>query len=373
MPKNRIHKMKDGRYSYSVTDQIGNRHSIKSRQNESYGDFRYRCDILDEVAEGEVVQDNFNLLFYQWLEDYVKLNNSQADYDVNKQLYNNYVKPYLGNKKPHEITRSDVYSILARAKKLNKSAGTIKKIRSSISRPFNWAINSLGYRLTAPTLGLRFKCPEEKERVSFLTEEEIERFFRAAKISKHYNYFKILYLTGLRPSECLGLKLTNIKKDHLEIRQAWTRNGISTLKTQKANRNFPMFDELKKYLRLQQEIAMQVGTEWLFPGVYTKPSPDAVRSALRRILDNTAIKTDKLIAPAIHCTLYDFRHTFATRQAENGMPIHILSELMGHTDTTTTMQYYVGLTEKMIDQAKNILNSGQNSGQNDKTDQRLAK
>ena len=40
-----------------------------------------------------------------------------------------------------------------------------------------------------------------------------------------------------------------------------------------------------------------------------------------------------------------------------------IAELMGHTDTATTMQYYVGLTEKMIDQAKNILNSGQNSGQ----------
>ncbi|NLJ95012.1 MAG: site-specific integrase [Clostridiaceae bacterium] len=373
MPKNRIHKMKDGRYSYSVTDQIGNRHSIKSRQNETYGEFRDRCDILDEVAEGQVIQDNFNLLFYQWLEDYVKLNNSQNDYDVSKQLYESHVKPYLGHRKPHEISRADAYSVLARAKKNKLSSSTIKKIRSTISRPFNWAINSLGYKLTAPTQGLRFKYPETNNKIRFLSDSDQERFFKAAENSEYYNYFKILFLTGLRPSECLGLKNINIKKDHLEIRQAWTRNGLGELKTVKSQRDFPIFNELRKYLHQQRTEAMQNGSEWLFPGTHGLPSMNAVQQALKRILRQTAVherggrnglKKLKLIRKPVKCTLYDFRHTFATRQAENGMPIHILAELMGHEDTSTTMKYYVGLTEEMIDQAKNILNCGQNWGQN---------
>jgi integrase len=38
-------------------------------------------------------------------------------------------------------------------------------------------------------------------------------------------------------------------------------------------------------------------------------------------------------------TLHDLRHTFASHLAMKGVPIPVISELMGHSDITTTMIY----------------------------------
>ena len=36
---------------------------------------------------------------------------------------------------------------------------------------------------------------------------------------------------------------------------------------------------------------------------------------------------------------HDLRHTFGTRLAEKGVPIHLIAELMGHADIRRTMKY----------------------------------
>ncbi|MDO5016216.1 MAG: tyrosine-type recombinase/integrase [Eubacteriales bacterium] len=42
--------------------------------------------------------------------------------------------------------------------------------------------------------------------------------------------------------------------------------------------------------------------------------------------------------PPLHFWLYVFRHTFATRMAEAGMPEKALMEIMGHEDTAVTLK-----------------------------------
>lgn len=355
MPKNRIHQGGDGRYSYQSTDAKGKVHTLKSRKDETKAKFRKRCDELDLVCEGDVSNETFDDLFTNWLENYVKTNNSISDYKVSSQLYRDYVFPYVGGLKVHEVTRADVYKILTKAKEGGLTGNTLSLIRGCISRPYNWSINALGYRLTAPTSGLIFKSGESKPKVRIVSKEEEARFFKAAKSSKYYNYFRILLLSGLRPSECLGLKTKEIKSDVLEIRQAFTRHGYSDLKTVNARRDFPLHPELKRYLHLQRLEAIKIGSEWLFTSDTGKPSMQAIESAFRRIVRQTATRKPSMVAKPVEFSMYDFRHTFATRQAENGMPMNILAELMGHEDSSTTMRYYIGLTDKMIDQAVDIM------------------
>ncbi len=324
MPRNRIHTGSDGRWTYKISDSTGKRHVIKSRLNETKNNFIDRCDQLDKLAQGQIVKDTMNDLFYFWLENYVKIHNSKSDYINSKSLYELYIKPLIGHQRLHEITRADVYRILNKAVSSNKSTATIKRIRGCISRPFNWSINSMGYNLVAPTQGLVFKYPDEDKTITFLTESDINRFFESAKNSKHYNYFKILFLTGLRPSECLGLKNIDIKKDHLAINQGWTNHGYSKLKTTKAKRKFPLYPELKQYLHIQRTGSMQVGSEWLFPSTYGLPSMNAVQMAFKRILKQTAVyerggrnglKKLKLITKPLKCTMYDFRWKSRSRRA----------------------------------------------------------
>ncbi|MBR9955057.1 tyrosine-type recombinase/integrase [Eubacteriaceae bacterium Marseille-Q4139] len=41
-----------------------------------------------------------------------------------------------------------------------------------------------------------------------------------------------------------------------------------------------------------------------------------------------------------HITPHTFRHTFATRSIEHGIPPKVLQTIMGHKDLSTTMEIY---------------------------------
>ena len=51
---------------------------------------------------------------------------------------------------------------------------------------------------------------------------------------------------------------------------------------------------------------------------------------------------------------YSVRHNFGTEMANQGMPLAALANLMGHSDTKTTMRYY-NLNKQTIDKARDIL------------------
>lgn len=371
MPKNRISKKKDGRYSYNVTDQSGTRLSLTSRREESLKEFRNRCEMLDRDAGGTTIRDTLDKLFYLWIEEHVKLHLSPAEVRVQIPVYEKHVQPFLGHRKLSDIKRSDVYSVLAFASKAGLSSSFIKKIRGTISRPYNWAINTLGYDLQSPTQGLVFRSITENEtdtqevRSRVITEGDMNRFMEAATQSKYFNYFQILALTGLRPSEALGLQIRDIKPYRLEIRRGWTIDGFSPLKTKTAKRDIPLTEELAKILTNQKdECAFQTREGWLFPASQKTPSMNALQCAFKRILKQTAVwekggKTNNkklsVLVPPIKCSLYDFRHTFATRMAEAGMHQTALQAIMGHSDVSITLRYYVGVTDKMIEEATEIM------------------
>lgn len=367
MPKNRVHKAKDGRYTYSVTDIAGKRHTIISRKNENRPAFVERCNKLDELTAAEIRIETMDELFSAFVEQYLAIYNSKADKEVTEQLYRHHVSALIGHKKISDIHRTDVYNVLARALKIGLAPSTIKKIRGCISRPYNWAINTLGLKLTSPTSGLIFRystdAAQKRTEIRVIKPEELTRFFAAAEGTKYENYFKTLILTGLRPSEALGLQVKDVKKNHLEIRRGMTMRGPSTLKTDNARRDIPMTDDLRRVLNEQiARVAFTTKENWLFSSATKMPSMMAIRSAFESILRNTGTwKRGKrgvklaVVTPPIEITLIDFRHTFATKMAEAGMPEQTLKTIMGHSDISTTLKYYIGITESMMDSGKKLM------------------
>jgi hypothetical protein len=45
------------------------------------------------------------------------------------------------------------------------------------------------------------------------------------------------------------------------------------------------------------------------------------------------------MASRVGFVIYDFRHTFATRAAESGMPVATLAKILGHSDLRSVMKY----------------------------------
>lgn len=359
MPKNRIHKKKDGRYTYSATDSQGVAHTLCSRKGESKGEFSARCDALDDQCAQKISQDmrTMDQLFERWAEDYQATQCSAADAQVIRTIYNRHVSPVIGRMPITEITRADVYQLLSAADKRDLSVSTLDKIRQSVSRPYNWAIDQLKVNLNNPVLGLRYKRRDrvqevEEDQIRVYTQDELERILAAAAGTKYRNIFRILQHSGLRPSEALGLQFSDVGKDSIRIRRGVTRYEISPLKSRFARREIPLTWQLSEAIFAQRQL-VQLRSSWMFATSSGAPNMVALTTAWQRILKQTAIyktgghnglKKVGVILPAVDGRLYDFRHTFATRMAEAGMDPKALQLIMGHSDIKITLKYYVGLT-----------------------------
>ena len=342
MAKNRILKDKNGKYYYRTTVN-GKRRAIFQRKHELFREFELRCNELDQLAENSGLSTLFNLsiessfeeLFRTWQNEYQIPNTSKADYNSLDSHYKLHLQPLIGTLPLYKIDRALVYRILNDLVNRRYSKTTVSKVRSCISRSFNWAINHLGLKLTVPTTGIKLKYKKTKKPIRVISYAEADLFFEYAIKTRYYNYFRLLLLTGLRPSEALGLQIGDIKENHLEIHRAITKHEDSDLKSESGKRTIPLTDEVREVLGSQLE---QTNTIWLFPTkTQSKPNMFAIESCFKRIM--------KKIKP-IKFVLYDFRHTFATRAAESGMPFNILQKLMGHKTVDVTLKYYVGLSEE---------------------------
>lgn len=180
----------------------------------------------------------------------------------------------------------------------------------------------------------------------------------------------LLYGTGMRVSECLGLRVKDLDFD---LRQILVRNG----KGQK-DRYAILPDHLRRALRRQVEQASErleadrgAGAGWAaLPGAYHEKDPkagftlrwqflfpssrlsrDPATGRLGRYhLDPSAMQRamkaavrESGIAQTVTC--HTLRHSFATELIRAGCDIRKLQRLMGHKDIRVTM-HYLHVTEQ---------------------------
>lgn len=339
MPKNRISKSADGRYLYSARDPAGKRHQIASKKGELRSQFSKRCDALDAKVANITIgtEPTFDVLYQRWLTEYQEKHCSLGDRRGCNQAYK-FIKPAFGFRRLSEIKRSDVYDLLTQVDDQGFSRSTLKQIRATVSRPYAWAIDTLEMDLTNPVAGLRYKTRAKTSQTSrkrFIIDADAELLFKELEGTNYEAYSHLLYLTGWRPSEGMGLRREDIRPDGIHIQRAWTSDGLGELKNASSKRITPITQEIRHWL--DHQLNTIGGSPWLFPSVNGHPSLNAATLAIK----SAAARAGIVVTP------YDFRHTFATKMAP--MTDHkTLQYLMGHADIQTTMKYYVEVTEETL-------------------------
>lgn len=369
MPKNRIHTRADGRKTYKYTNADGGRRTLTQRKNEKVGAFKKRCD----AADRESLQPDFDIeitfdeLYQRWEAEHQFIYCQPGDIRVQRPAYESFVKPVIGHLSLGKIKRSDVIKLMMECVNSGYSQEYLSRIRQSITRPWNWAIKFLELELLCPLTGVVIKAKprpidtdddSDKSGIRFITHDELEMFFSVCAGRKYENYYKVLLLTGLRPSEAAGLKLCDEGIKSLSIRRKISIDGLGKPKTRAGYREIPMTPELRAVLRDQKK-RLGNNKTWFFPASSGEPSLNALDLAFRTALRQTAVwesegrkRHSKLLRPALDFSLYDFRHTFGTRMAEV-LPLKSLQVIMGHSDAATTMRYYVGFTKEAKEEATN--------------------
>ena len=176
------------------------------------------------------------------------------------------------------------------------------------------------------------RSKREKKLPVVLSKEEIWSVFEQVQNVKYLAILMTTYSGGLRLSEAINLKVSDIDSQRMMIR---VRHGKGhkdryTLLGKRA------LDILRVYYKNTRP------KEWLFPSTFPdKPiGPSAVQKTFHEALAKTKI-TKK-------ASVHTLRHSFATHLLEDGTEIPYIQNLLGHSDSRTTSIYLHVARKKLL-------------------------
>jgi site-specific recombinase XerD len=167
--------------------------------------------------------------------------------------------------------------------------------------------------------------------------EDVKSFIENTPNLKHRAILSLLYGSGLRVSEAIQLKISDICSKTMQVRVDGAKHGTD---------RYSILSEsslliLREYFRA----CFKPGhdrNDWLFPSS-TKRTDHITRKTVAKTIQNRReeMRLDKSFTP------HTFRHCFATHLLEDGVELAYIQQLLGHWDIKTTA-VYTHLTSKAM-------------------------
>ena len=254
---------------------------------------------------------------------------------------------YLDEKKlaVDKVSGTMILDYLMKLQKEGKSASTVSRNLASI-RSFYRFIQNEGVITQDPTANLH-SLKAEKKLPEVLTGEEIENLLnqpdvREAKGCRDKAMLELLYATGMRVSEMIDLKMSDVDMDI----------GYINCNQGKKMRVIPIYSLAKKavknYIQTSRGQLVRNGkdVENLFVNCSgTKMTRQGFWKIIKHYALTANIKKD--------ITPHTLRHSFATHLLENGADLKSIQEMLGHTDISSTKVYASVLKKHLKDVYKN--------------------
>lgn len=148
---------------------------------------------------------------------------------------------------------------------------------------------------------------------------------------------ELMYATGMRISELIQLKITDIDFEY-EIVRVFGKGAKV--------RQIPIGTYAMKYLKLYIEgyrySFLKKASDYVFLSIRgDKMTRQAFFKIIKQVAKKQGVQTE--FSP------HTLRHSFATHMLENGADLRSIQELLGHSDISTT-QIYTNITDKYRDE-----------------------
>lgn len=203
---------------------------------------------------------------------------------------------------------------------------------------------------------------QQRKEMRAISGVQVKQFLEAAAASKHFTLFALMLETGLRPSECLGLKRSDVDLSRailiVQRTLIWKRNGTEFYfgepKTKRSRRSIPLSPQLikllKRHLARQGATRLKAGSAYkdialVFANEYGHPlrEHNLIVRHFKPILDRAKLPTE--------IRLYDLRHSCATILLEQGEHLKVVAERLGHSSTAITLDIYSHVAPTMQENA----------------------
>ena len=272
---------------------------------------------------------------FEDFKNYLKLerglsDNSVKSYDYDLILFKKFLIANKINDTPLNCNPETIKNYLYQSFSDKKSRSLARSI-SAIKSFFNYLIFE-GYIKDSPISNIE-SPKQEKKLPEVLTEDEIKNLIDSINLNQDFGQrnktiIEILYGTGIRVSELVNLKLSNI---------FFKENIIKVIGKGNKERFVPLGEvasrEIKIYINNRNELKIDSkSSDILFLNRYGR---GLTRSMIFKIISDACkrIGLDKKISP------HTLRHSFATHLIKNGADLRSIQLILGHESITTTEIY----------------------------------
>jgi integrase/recombinase XerD len=230
-----------------------------------------------------------------------------------------------------KASKADLLDFMAKRVAAGAKPRSTARQLSSFRRFFRYIMRE-GLRDTDPTADI--EMPRiGRSLPKTLSEDEVEALLNAPNTDEPLGHrdramLELLYATGLRVSELINLKQSQIN---------FNQGVLRIVGKGDRERLIPLTDESQRWIRdfidgARMEILLERQTDYLFP---TRRGDRMTRQAFWHIIKRYAEKAGirKKMSP------HSLRHAFATHLLNRGADLRVVQLLLGHSDLSTTQIY----------------------------------
>ncbi len=234
--------------------------------------------------------------------------------------WKNHIYPVMGNKPIKNLTKLDYYNLRQKIEKKRLSPQTVYHCLSLLRRVLNQVaeIDNSVYVPSFKSVMPKF----DNRRLRYLTKKELYKILNALKrIEKSKNWHDIVLFavnTGLRKSE-----IFNLKFEHISI---YNKQLVVVNTKSHKNRMIPLNGIALKIIRRKNKGENS--------NIFIKKSPGVWKKALKESGLNDGINDSRQ-----KVVFHSLRHTFASWLVQDGIPLALISQLLGHSSINVTMRY----------------------------------
>lgn len=326
---------------------------------------KVQAEILNKLNNGMLTNPT-NITFVDfmemWLKDYCEKNLEKTTCQAYRLVFESHIKPYFKDLKLTElqpIHLQKYYNYLltsGRKGKNKKSAGlssnTVYKHHANIRKCLDYALKM---QLVARNVALSVEPPKKKKyQGKAYNEKQLQKLIKVTEGEPIQVAIMLAVGLGLRRGEVCGLKWEHIDFENGVVNIIATRTRTTGKEIEKGTKNksstrtlpLPKFlaDYLKKVKRQQKEQKLLCGKGYSDSGyvcVWADGTPlkvDYISRRFSEIINKYGLEKIRF---------HDLRHTNATLLLSKGVNIKWISEWLGHSNITTTMDIYSHVTKQM--------------------------
>ncbi|HWC13494.1 MAG TPA: tyrosine-type recombinase/integrase [Actinomycetota bacterium] len=257
------------------------------------------------------------------------------------------IVPHLGHLRLNEVharTINSFYATLLARGRVDGNGGlaasSVRRLHAALHKALKDAVR-WGYLSENPVDAAdppKLRAEEPKEMATW-SAAQLRQFLNAVRDDSLHPFWFVLATTGMRWGEALGLRWCDLDLEagHIVIRQSIVNVGrevqLSTPKTSRSRRVVAIDQRTRQVLgEFRAGWNDAVSTQLIFERCFRGGiSPTAATKRFRRLIETHGF-------PVIR--LHDLRHTHATLALQAGVHPKIVSERLGHSTVSLTLDVY---------------------------------